>query len=98
MWLGKKLAEGAYNDALAGATPYLRMFGHVTGGWLMAKSALAAQRMIEAGEGDPDWLSAKITTARFYCEQLMPQADGLVGAVTAGADPLFEITPELLGA
>ncbi|MDH3517913.1 MAG: acyl-CoA dehydrogenase, partial [Acidimicrobiia bacterium] len=32
-WLGTKLGEGAYNDALAGATPYLRLFGQVTGGW-----------------------------------------------------------------
>jgi hypothetical protein len=34
--------QAAPNDALAGATPYLRMSGLVVGGWLMARSALAA--------------------------------------------------------
>ena len=33
------------NDALAGATPYLRLFGLVVGGWLLARSALAASRL-----------------------------------------------------
>ena len=96
-WLGTKLGEGAYNDALAGATPYLRLFGQVTGGWLMARQALAAQSLLDAGEGEAEWLKAKVTTARFYCEQLMPLTDGSVGAITSGADPLFAIEPALLG-
>jgi hypothetical protein len=79
-------------DALAGASPYLRMFGLVTGGWLMARSALAARRLLESGSGsssgDP-WLEDKVVTARFYAEQLLPQAAGLLPAVTAGADALF---------
>ncbi len=97
VWLGDKLGAGAYNDSLAGATPYLRLFGQVTGGWLMARQALAAQRMLDAGEGDADWLHAKIATSRFYCEQLMPLTDGSVGAITAGADQLFAVEPDLLG-
>ena len=70
-------------NALAGATPYLRMSGFVTGGWLLAKSALAAQRQIDAGATD-GFLAQKIVTARFFCDQLLPQADGLLAAVTAG--------------
>jgi alkylation response protein AidB-like acyl-CoA dehydrogenase len=84
------------NDALAGATPYLELFGTVTGGWLLAKGALAARREL-GGAGDP-FLQAKIATAHFYCTQLLPRALGLVPAVTAGAGDLFEIAPELLGA
>ena len=38
------------NDVLAGATPYLRMFGLVTGGWLLARSALVARRLLDAGQ------------------------------------------------
>ena len=37
------------------------------------------------------YLEAKITTARFYAEQLLPQTAGLLPAVTAGADRLFEV-------
>jgi alkylation response protein AidB-like acyl-CoA dehydrogenase len=70
-------------NALAGATPYLRMAGLVTGGWLLARSALAAQRAIDAGSGS-DFLEQKVVTARFYCDQLLPQAAGLLPAVTAG--------------
>jgi alkylation response protein AidB-like acyl-CoA dehydrogenase len=74
-------------NALAGATPYLRMCGIVTGGWLLARSALAAQRHLDAGESD-DRLDQKIVTARFYCDQLLPQAAGFLAAVTAGPGDL----------
>ena len=74
-------------NALAGATPYLRMCGIVTGGWLLARSALAAQRRLEAGTGS-ELLEQKVVTARFYCDQLLPQAAGLLAAVTAGPSDL----------
>ena len=80
------------NDALAGATPYLRLFGLVIGGWLLARSALAASRRLRHASGcDAVFLKDKIGTARFYAEQLLPQAAGLLPAVTAGAGPLFHV-------
>jgi alkylation response protein AidB-like acyl-CoA dehydrogenase len=80
------------NDALAGATPYLRLSGLVIGGWLMARAALTASRLLRtAGGADATFLLAKIDTARFYAMQLLPQAAGLLPAVTAGAGPLFQI-------
>jgi hypothetical protein len=84
------------NDALAGASPYLRMFGTVTGGWLLARSALAASRLLDTHAGDSQWLQSKIATARFYAGQLLPTAPALLPAVTAGADPLFLV--DLAGA
>ncbi len=65
-------------EALAGATPYLRMFGIVVGGWLMARQALAAQAELESGSDDTAYLEAKIATARYYADQHLPQAAGLV--------------------
>ena len=85
------------NDALAGATPYLRLLGTVVGGWLMGKAALAARRLLEAGEGDADFLTAKVATARFYGEQLLPPAIALVEAVEADAGLLFAIPDEAFG-
>ena len=80
------------NDALAGATPYLRLSGLVVGGWLMARSALAASRLLRTASGsDAVFLREKIGTAHFYIAQLLPQAAGLLPAVTAGAKPLFRI-------
>ncbi|MFP3901215.1 MAG: acyl-CoA dehydrogenase [Acidimicrobiia bacterium] len=82
-WL---LANGAENpaNALAAATPYLRMFGTVVGGWLLGRSTLAATRLLEEGSGDAELLRQKLVTAGFYAEQILPQARGLLGAVTAG--------------
>ena len=83
--------RAAPNDALAGATPYLRMSGLVIGGWLMARSALAASRLLPGASGsDTLFLRDKIGTARFYAGQLLPQVASLLPAVTAGSRPLFQ--------
>jgi len=79
------------NDALAGATPFLRLMGTTVGGWYLARTALVARELLNKGEGDTAFLEAKITTARFYAEQLLPQTAGLLPMVTAGADRLFEV-------
>jgi 3-(methylthio)propanoyl-CoA dehydrogenase len=88
-WL---LANGASdpNAALAGATPYLRMCGIVTGGWLLARSAVAAQQQLDDGAtgAAAEQYEQKIITARFYSDQLLPQAAGLHPAVTAGPTDL----------
>jgi hypothetical protein len=82
-WL---LANGMANplDALAGATPYLRLFSVVTGAWLMARQALAATAALaDASAADKAFYEAKVVSARFFCEQLLPQATGLLPAITA---------------
>jgi len=79
------------NAALAGATPFLRLMGTTLGGWYMARSALAARRLMEEPTGDAAFLEAKVATARFYAEQLLPQTGGLLPQVTAGAGSLFEV-------
>jgi alkylation response protein AidB-like acyl-CoA dehydrogenase len=71
------------NQVLAGATPYLRMFGTVLGGWFHLRSAVAASALLVAGDGDAAFLNGRIGTARFYCRQLLPQATGLLPAVLA---------------
>ena len=82
------------NDALAGATPFLRLMGTVIGGWLMGKAALAADSMIGSGDGDERFLRSKLATARFYGEQLLPSAYGLIESVTADASQLFAIADD----
>jgi hypothetical protein len=77
--------------ALSGATPYLRLFGIVTGGWLLGCQALAATAELDAGSSDEAYLRAKVTTARYYAEQHIPQAAGLVAAVQAGDGDLYAV-------
>lgn len=81
-------------DAFSAATPYLRMFSLVTAGWLMAKSALAAKKHLDDGTGDAQQMRDKIATARFFCEQILPQVDGLVSPITARSKTLFAIAPD----
>jgi alkylation response protein AidB-like acyl-CoA dehydrogenase len=82
------------DDVAAGATPYLRMMGLTLGGWLLAKQALVAAARRNAGTGDPGFLTAKIATARFYAEQLLPQVAALSGPVTRGAATLYAISEQ----
>ena len=65
--------------AAAGSAPYLAMFGAVTGGWLMARLALAAR-----GRGG-DFAAAKLATARFYAEHFLARAPAYLPAITGGA-------------
>jgi hypothetical protein len=77
--------------ALAGATPYLRIFGTVVGGWVSARLALAAKAELDSGNSDVEWLKGKITNARFYAEQVLPTAAGYVAQVQAGEEVLYEV-------
>jgi 3-(methylsulfanyl)propanoyl-CoA dehydrogenase len=88
-WL---LAQGPVrpNDALAAATPYLRMVGTTLGGWVMARQAAAAR----ADAATDAYAAAKVATARFYCQELLPQARGLLPAVRAGADLVLSVPAE----
>jgi len=63
---------------LAGAVPYLQLFGTVAGGWQMAKMALIAHHKIQAGEDSTGFYAAKIVTAQFYAEHVLFQARSLL--------------------
>ena len=75
------------NDALAGSTPYLRLLATVTGGWVLGQEALAARR--DGAEEPVAFRDAKVVTARFFAENVLPSALGLVHAVTGGAALLY---------
>jgi len=95
MWLTEHGIADVRN-ALAGATPFLRMFGLLVGARYLADSALSAKADIDAGVGDTEYLNARITVARFYCDNLLPGVLGLESAVTAGFEDLYAISNEAL--
>jgi 3-(methylthio)propanoyl-CoA dehydrogenase len=90
VWVVGNQADSAA-DAAAAATPYLRMFGLIMGGYLLARQAVAAQERLDASKGDPAFLKAKITTARYFAEQILPQAQALLGPITRGGALLFAL-------
>jgi alkylation response protein AidB-like acyl-CoA dehydrogenase len=94
-WIGGRLAVTP-NDAAAASVPFLRLAGIVVGGYYLALSAKIATAQLAEGVGDPDFLADKITTARFYAEQILPGAAGYVSAATRGADLFFAIPTERL--
>ncbi len=69
----------------AGSVPYLKLAGVVLGGWQLARAALAARRLLDAGEGDAAFLSAKIGTARFFADHILSQAAALRHSIVSGA-------------
>jgi acyl-CoA dehydrogenase len=91
--LGKLLATRT-DEALAVAVPYLMLCGYVIGGWLMTKgSAIAA-----AGLNGPDrtFYESKIHTARFYAQQVLPNAFALARIVQGGGASVVETDAALV--
>ena len=80
-------------DVLSGATPFLRQVSMLVGGYCMAKSALLA---LDAGDLDADTVAAKVGTARFFLEQLLPQIHGLSGAVMGDSAMLMSFDADML--
>ena len=80
--------------AHAGAVAYLRLWGLAVGGWQLGRAALVAAERLAAGEGDPAFLHAKIATARFYADALLPQTSGLAQAVVHGGEPALALAAD----
>jgi 3-(methylthio)propanoyl-CoA dehydrogenase len=79
-------------DGMAGATPFLRLFATVVAGWLMAQQAIAA----EQGDPNDSYFAAKISTAAFFIDQIIPTATALAPQITATAAPLWALSNEQL--
>ena len=92
LWLGSKMLEGELVDASAGATPYLKMFGQVLGGYYMGKAAILANKKFK--ETGDEFYKDKITLSKFYIEQLLPLASGYASSITAGKEDLYAMKAE----
>ena len=86
------MAEGRTNDALSGATPYLRMLGTLVGDWLLQRSAAIASAQLAAGEGDAEYLRQRVAVAAFYRSRLLPIVLGLEASASRGHGDLEAIT------
>jgi len=77
----------------SGATPFLHLTGTVVGGWLMARSALAAHRKLPNSKDRP-FLEAKIITARFYADHILPRANAFLPEITRGSGSVMALPEE----
>src|SRR6266511_5064248 len=81
-------------DAHAVAVPYLRLWGIVVGAWQLGRAALVAARHLREGTGDARFLRAKLVTARFYADNLLPQAPALARSVVHGGESALALSAE----
>ena len=70
-------------DVSAVATPYLKVFGYTAAGYMLARSAHAAQKKI--GQGSDEFMMDKMNTTDFYMVHVLPQAVASGEAVINGA-------------
>ena len=83
------LLNSNLRNVSASATPFLKMFGQVLGGYYMAKAAILANKKYE--ETNEEYYMNKITISKYYISQLLPLASGYVSSITADSSDLFAI-------
>ena len=92
-WMVEAMARDV-RHAAAGAVEYLRLFGTVTGGWLMARGALEAAARLAGGEGDAAFLEAKLVSARFYAASVLARAPALLSPITRTGESVLALAEE----
>ena len=94
---GRFVVRGYRQDAravAAGAVPLLELAGIVFGGAELGRAALVAAKKLSSGEGDPNFLRAKIITARHFADHVLPQAGGLHETIVAGAASVLALADD----
>ena len=93
MWLMQN-AMANPNNAGAAATSYMHLTGIVALGWMWLKTARASHAAIEVGQGDRAFHEAKLITARFFAERIMPDAGALRRKIEGGAEAMMALPAE----
>jgi alkylation response protein AidB-like acyl-CoA dehydrogenase len=89
-----RLLRAEADDRLAASYPFLNMLATTVGGWLMSRQAAS----LDGAEVDPDFAAMKSAAARFYLDQIVPEARGLEGAAMAPAASLYSVSEEAFAA
>jgi acyl-CoA dehydrogenase len=81
------------DNAGAGATDYMHLFGLVALGYMWARMAEAANAKIAAG-ADVARMTAKLVTGRFFMERMLPETGMRLARIQAGAASTMELPAE----
>lgn len=93
MKIGMKAMQNR-DEVGAASVDYLMYSGYVVLGYFWARMAKVAQEKLATGEGDAAFYQAKLTTARFYFQRILPRTRSLVETMQSGADNLMEMDQE----
>lgn len=83
---------GNPDEGGAAASEYLRLFGLVALGYLWARMAQISIK--KQGEDDNEFYAAKIITARFFMERVLPQTGALFAAIMSGSSTMMEFSDD----
>ncbi len=78
----------------AAAMYYLELWAVTVGSWLMARSALAAQKSLDDDEGDARFYEAKIATATWFATHVASGSGALLRTITDGSTATLELETE----
>jgi hypothetical protein len=84
-------AKSDIHGVFAGSVPYLKLAGIVLGGWQMARAGAIAADRLDGGEGDADFLRAKLATARFFADHYLTQASGIRDSIVEGSEAVMAL-------
>ncbi len=87
------LETHAAEEVMAVSVDYLMLAGFVCGGWQLARSANIAQQKLKHGQ-DASFYEAKLVTARFYAEHLLPKVDALRTSIKNGGVSMLALTED----
>ncbi|HEV2561210.1 MAG TPA: acyl-CoA dehydrogenase C-terminal domain-containing protein [Rhizomicrobium sp.] len=88
MWLAAHGMQNP-NDAGAAAVDYLRMMGIVVVGWMWARMAKTAQEKLAANPSNKEFYEAKLVSARYWMERMIPECPMLFERIQAGSENLM---------
>lgn len=94
MQIGQKAMQNP-DEVGAASVDYLMYAGYVTVGYFWAKMAVVARARLEQNPADKDFYLAKLHTARFYFERLLPRADSHKRILLSGANNLMDIEEKM---
>ena len=77
-------AKASPNAVFAGSVPYLLLAGTAVAGWQMGRALMAAEDALAAGS-DPEFMKAKIATARFFADHILVRTGALRDSIVDGA-------------
>lgn len=93
MWLMQN-AMARPDNAGAASNDYMHLFGLVALGYMWGRMAKVAEEKLASGEGDRPFLEAKLVTARYYFERIMPESAAHLARIQSGADSMLALPAE----
>lgn len=82
------------DEAGAASVDYLRQFALVALAFMWCKIVQAAQEKLASGEGDKMFFEAKLKTARFFMNRMLPEAEARFRMIQAGSESLMNHTAD----